>query len=88
MRHSRTETITIGTSSAATIPTTAPKRAPCGVSSAIARSIRYPPYSSHRMKVVVRRESQVHHVPQIGLAQIEPVTSTSVQKTIPVSAAA
>ena len=59
-----------------------------GVSSAIARSIRYPPYISHRMKVVVSRESHVHHVPQIGLAQIEPIMTTRVQKTIPASAAA
>ena len=40
------------------------------------------------MKVVVRRESQVHQVPQIGFAHSDPVMSTRVQKTMPISAAA
>ena len=37
---------------------------------------------------MVRRGSHVHHTPHTGRAQRGPVTSTSVQKSTPTSAAA
>ena len=40
------------------------------------------------MSVEVRRASQTHHVPQVGLPQIEPVVKTSKTKLIPIGAAA
>ena len=39
-----------------------------------------------RMMVIVSRGSHVHQAPQIGRAQSGPVSSTSVQNTIPTSA--
>ncbi|GBD17508.1 hypothetical protein HRbin26_02432 [bacterium HR26] len=42
---------------------------------------------NQRINVVVNRASQVHHVPQIGRPQIEPVRSTIVVNTKPSSAA-
>ena len=39
------------------------------------------------MSVEVRRASQTHHVPQVGLPQIEPVVRTSKTKLIPIGAA-
>ena len=88
MRHSRTETITTGTSSAAKIPITAAKRATCGRVIGHRAQQQVSAVEQPQDEVVVRRESQVHQVPQIGLAHIDPVISTSVQKTIPISAAA
>jgi len=38
--------------------------------------------------VEVRRASQVHHVPQVGLPQIEPDTMVSPVKSTPISPAA
>ena len=52
------------------------------------RNMKYPTYIKNKISVVVSRGSQVHHVPQIGLAQIGPVINTSVTNNVPISAAA
>ena len=45
-------------------------------------------YIKNKISVVVSRGSQVHHVPQIGFAQIGPVINTSVMNNVPISAVA
>src|SRR5271155_5586168 len=44
-------------------------------------------YSSHKMKVVVRRASQVHQIPHTGRAHSGPVISPIEQMATPTSAA-
>ena len=47
-----------------------------------------PRYIRNSTKTEVSRASHTHHVPHIGLPQIEPVTSASAVKTAPIGAAA
>ena len=42
----------------------------------------------NRKRVRVSRASQVHHVPQIGFAQIGPVVSITKENAVPTSALA
>ena len=42
------------------------------------RNMKYPTYIKNKISVVVSRGSQVHHVPQIGLAQIGPVINVPI----------
>ena len=46
-----------------------------------------PRYIRNSTKTEVSRASHTHHVPHIGLPQIEPVTSASAVKTAPIGAA-
>ena len=86
--HQSTENLMIGMLMKPTSVMTAAARAE-RVGSSMARvSAMMPRYIRNRMKTEVRRASHTHHVPHIGLPQIEPVTSASAVKTAPIGAAA
>src|SRR2546426_12669939 len=75
-----------GTSHIPQMPRTAAYLARIAGSGTALRSSKYPTYRRKRNSVKVRRASQVHHVPQIGLPQMGPVVSTMAQKMVPTSA--
>src|SRR5450432_1604934 len=87
VRHQRMEPKTRGTSMKAKMPKRALKSIRRSGSSTRVRSSRKQAYSSQRINVEVRRASQVHQMPHTGCAQMGPVTSTTLVKTRPTSAA-
>src|SRR5882724_1230814 len=86
--HHFTEKYTMGTSAKATMQATADQTARFIGSSTKARSARIPPKANTITAVVVRRGSQSHHAPQVGLAQIAPCVQRSSESTTPISIAA
>src|SRR6202790_1174822 len=87
VRHQRMEPKTSGTSRNAKMPKSALKRARRSGSSTSVRRTRKQTYSSHKISVEVRRQSQVHQIPHTGSAQSGPLTSTTDVNTNPPSAA-
>src|SRR3954465_8874875 len=78
----------MGTSAYATMQATPDQTARFAGSSTSARSARIPPKANTITAVVVRRGSQSHHTPQVGLAQIAPCVQRSSESTPPTSIAA
>src|SRR5260370_11495655 len=78
----------MGTSAKATMQATADQTARLTGSSTNARRARMPPKANTMTAVVVRRGSQSHHTPQVGLAQIDPCMQRSNERTTPISIAA
>src|SRR5260370_34832798 len=77
----------MGTSAKATMQATADQTARLTGSSTNARKARMPPKANTMTAVVVRRGSQSHHTPQVGLAQIDPCMQSSNERTTPISIA-
>src|SRR5207237_10165280 len=86
--HHFTEKYTMGTSAKATMQATADQTARFIGSSTKARSARIPPKANTITAVVVRRGSQSHQTPQVGLAQIAPCVQSSRESRTPISIAA
>src|SRR6267142_3137936 len=78
----------MGTYAKATMQATADHTARFIGSSTKARSARMPPKANTITAVVVRRGSQSHQTPQVGLAQIAPCVQRSSESTTPISIAA
>lgn len=78
----------IGRLIAPTSASTATMRAPRAGSSNARHSAISPRYMRNRISTEVRRASQTHHVPHIGLPHSEPVTSAMKVKAMPTGAAA
>src|SRR5262245_25199411 len=78
----------MGTSAKATMQATADQTARFIGSSTNARSARMPPKADTITAVVVRRGSQSHHTPQVGLAQMAPCVQRSKESNTPISMAA
>src|SRR5215510_522339 len=78
----------MGTSANATTQATADQTARFIGSSTNARSARIPPKANTITAVVVRRGSQSHHTPQVGLAQMAPCVQSNRESTTPISIAA
>src|SRR2546425_3768934 len=86
VRHHRMDMYTSGTSRNAKMPNTADTTARRSASVTSVRNSRYERYSTQSTNVEVSRASQVHQMPQTGLAQMGPVTRTTVKKATPTSA--
>src|SRR3954470_20758250 len=78
----------MGTSTYAMIVATADQIARRAGSSTNLRSARMPRKAKSRTAVVVRRGSQSHHTPHVGLAQIAPWQQRRNARTTPTSIAA
>src|SRR5712675_1380940 len=78
----------MGTSAKATMQATADQTARFIGSSTKARRARIPEKANTITAVVVRRGSQSHQTPQVGLAQIAPCVQRSKERTKPISIAA
>src|SRR5712664_1463778 len=78
----------MGTSAKATMQATEDQTARFTGSSTAFRSARMPPKAKTITAVVVRRGSQSHQMPQVGLAQIAPCVQRSSESTTPISIAA
>src|SRR5210317_1457181 len=76
----------IGTLTTPTIARTALARSALLGSSIAERSAIYPMYRKSRISSDVRRASQTHQVPYIGLPQIEPVASARKVNEAPIGA--
>ena len=74
VRHHSTENLIIGRSIPPTIAKMAAYRPPLSRSSTSFLSIRYPPRIKRSTLKETNRGSQVHQAPQVGLAQMDPVT--------------
>src|SRR5437773_9119842 len=77
----------MGVSTAARIPKTAESLALCAGESTTRRNIWYPSKISQSKKKEVSLASQVHQIPQTGLAQSMPVIRPIVPNSAPNSAA-
>ena len=86
--HQSTENLMIGMLIAPTSVMIAAARAERAGSSSARVSAISPSYMMNSTKTEVRRASHTHHVPHIGLPQIEPVRSASAVKVAPIGAAA
>src|SRR6267378_8366006 len=75
----------MGTSAKATMQATADHTARFIGSSTKARSARMPPKANTITAVVVKRGSQSHQTPQVGLAQIAPCMQSKSERTTPIS---
>src|SRR3954466_9746625 len=75
----------MGTSANATMHATADQTARRTGSSTNARKARIPPKANTITAVVVRRGSQSHHTPQVGLAQMAPCAQRRIESTTPIS---
>ena len=78
----------IGTFTTPTIASSAPARSARRRSSIAACSAMKPKYRNSRISSEVRRASQTHQVPQVGLPQNEPVHSAMKVNSAPVGASA
>src|SRR5437016_11918446 len=78
----------MGTSAKATMQATEDQTARLTGSSTALRNARMPPNAKTITAVVVRRGSQSHQTPQVGLAQIAPCMQSRSERTTPISIAA
>src|SRR3954464_13860086 len=75
----------MGTSAKATMQATEDQTARFTGSSTALRRARIPPKAKTITAVVVRRGSQSHHTPQVGLAQIAPCIQRRSERMTPIS---